>query len=213
MRRGFILLIVIFVAAGLQLLLHGRGRGEEPNKNPRHVLSESELKTRSINRALDRADSMKTWLKRNGYSTSLVMMADMSLSMDLKRLYIIQPDSHKVLYSCIMAHGKGKGSRIDSVVFSNVVGSLCTSEGRYKLGDSMHGEYGKGYRLHGLEATNNNAYKRLVVFHYYEPQTSEEHSDPLIYSSGCPMLARVDFDVCDKLIRKETKPILLSIYR
>ncbi|MBL7812624.1 MAG: murein L,D-transpeptidase catalytic domain family protein [Bacteroidetes bacterium] len=208
------LLHILFLTLGMLLFpgLRGHTKGD-PVRKPTEAEKEFQLKSRSINRALHVADSLKPWLLANGYSTSLIFIADVRLSMDLKRFYAIQPDSQRLLHSAIMAHGRGKGSRMDSAVFSNVVGSLCTSEGRYRIGDSMWGEYGKGYRLHGLDPTNNNALKRLVVFHYYEPLTSEEHSDPLIYSSGCPMLATVDFRHCDALIQQEKKPVLMVIYK
>lgn len=163
--------------------------------------------------ALRKADSLYSQLLKNGYSTSLILLADMNLPMDLKRFYVIQPDSHRILHSFLVAHGKGGNSNINFADFSNKPGSLCSSPGKYLLGDTFWGEYGKGYRLHGLDATNSNAYKRLVVFHYYHPQTSEEHDYPLYYSAGCPMLSYKDFQVCDALIKKEKKPVLMFIYR
>ncbi len=167
----------------------------------------------SAKRALDSAHKTLTWLKKNGYSTNLIFLADMKLNMDVKRFYVIQPDSNRMLATFLVAHGSGKGSTGDSVVCSNIPGSLCTSIGKYQLGKTLMGEYGKGYWMDGLEKTNNNARKRLIVFHYYLLQTTEEFGGHNYFSSGCPMLAKSSFDFCDSLIQKEGKPVLMWIYK
>ncbi|MBS3915923.1 MAG: murein L,D-transpeptidase catalytic domain family protein [Bacteroidetes bacterium] len=171
-----------------------------------------EAKKISAQRALHYSDSIRKYLKRNGYSNRLLFVADMDLHMYVKRFYVIRPDSSKILNTFLVAHGKGLGSKWDSAVFSNVPGSLCSSKGKYKIGKSYFGEFGKGYKLHGIDATNNNAFKRLVVFHYYNTQTTEEYSRPSYMSSGCPMLAPANFKVCDSLIQKEKLPVMLVVY-
>lgn len=171
------------------------------------------LKALSAQRAVDSARRLIPWLKKHGYSTSLLFLADMGLSMELKRFYVVQPDSGIILNSFLVAHGSGKGSTADSVVCSNVPGSLCTSLGKYRVADTLWGEYGKGYWLDGLENSNNNARKRLIVFHYYVFQTTEEFHDHNYFSSGCPMLAKSSFQYCDKLIQQQNKPLLMYLYR
>lgn len=190
-----------------------RPDGEKPAAKAAEVSVEAARKNASRSKAIHVADSLTPYLKQKGYSTSLILLADMSLPMDVKRFYVIKPDSQKILNSFLIAHGKGGNSTIDFAAFSNAPGSLCSSPGKYLIGDTFWGEYGKGYRLHGLDATNNNAVKRLVVFHYFLPQTSEEHDYPLYYSAGCPMLSLKDFQYCDARLKKETKPVLMFIYR
>lgn len=184
-----------------------------PKENYVPEKSDELLKLKSVLRALDSAKSIKHWLKKQGYSTSVVFMADMNLSMYIKRFYVINVDSGILLNTFLVAHGSGLGSTSDSVVFSNKPGSLCSSKGKYKLGETMRGEYGKGYWLDGLDKTNNNARRRLVVFHYYLPQTTQEYSPGNYFSSGCPMIAKSSFDFCDSLIKQETKPVILYIYK
>lgn len=169
-------------------------------------------KIASASKALNFSDSMRRYLKKNGYSSQLFFVADMGLHMYIKRFYAIDADSGKILYSCLVAHGKGGGSKWDSVAFSNIPGSLCSSKGRYKIGKSYMGEFGKGYKLHGLDNSNNNAFRRLVVFHSFSTQTAEEYSRPSYMSSGCPMLAPRDFKYCDSLIQRVKKPVMLVIY-
>lgn len=165
--------------------------------------------------ALDTAAKYREWLQKNGYSTRLLFLADMKLSMELKRFYVINLDSNKILNTFLVAHGSGKGSTADSAVCSNQPGSLCSSLGKYSIfpKDTLWGEYGKGYWMNGLDKTNNNARKRLIVFHYYIPQTTEEFGERNFFSSGCPMLAQSSFRFCDSLLRLETKPVLMHLYR
>ena len=167
----------------------------------------------SEERALRVADSLSPWLKKNGYSDSVLFLADMNLSMHTRRFYTVDIKNKKILQRALVAHGSGGGSKPDSVIFSNVPGSNCTSPGKYKIGASFYGTYGKGYRLHGLDACNSNALKRLVVFHYYDLQPSEENAFPKYYSEGCPMLSKKDFNLPDSIIMASAKPKLLFIYK
>lgn len=178
-----------------------------------NVISEQARKRASETGALRKADSLLPALKATGYNTRLVFLADLSLPMDVRRFYVIDADSHRILHRFLMAHGSGGGSTIDSAVLSNRPGSLCSSPGRYLLGDTFWGQYGKGYRLHGLDATNSNALSRLIVFHYYLPQTSQEHDYPLYFSSGCPLLAHADFQICDALLKKTPGKKMMILYR
>lgn len=172
------------------------------------------LKLASEKRVLHWADSLKPWLKKYQYSDELIFIADMNMPMYLNRFYAINPSKNALLYRCLMAHGNGKGSTLDSAVFSNVVGSNCTSLGKYRMGKSLVGIYGKGYFLDGLDASNNNARKRWVVWHYYIPQPSEENATSYYYSEGCPLLSKKDFDYCDSAFyQKQTKPVLMAIYK
>ena len=210
--------ILIFGLTCISFLLFARAhqgiaKKHRHLKDPVEVKNENRQKTLSEKRALHIADSLSHWLKKNGYSSNLIFLADMGLPMNINRFYIVNADSHIVKQRFLVAHGSGKGSSNDSAVFSNKPGSLCTAPGKYKIGKELFGEYGKGYWLDGLDATNNNARKRLIVFHYYLMQTSVENSNHHYFSSGCPMLAKTSFDVCDSLIQKESKPVLMYIYR
>jgi hypothetical protein len=218
MAHPFMIRASILLLAGFAIFLSFCNSGESSvpeQKNTKsafnHVLDKN-AKNASEKKALRFADSMRPWLRKNGYSTRLIFVADMDLHIFIKRFYALDIDSAKILNSFLVAHGKGQGSTWDSVVFSNVPGSLCTSRGRYKLGKSYFGEFGKGYKLHGLDASNSNALKRLIVFHSYSTQTEEEYGKPNYLSSGCPMLAVNSFAYCDSLIQRENKSVLMVVY-
>lgn len=205
---------ILFIA----LLLPGIGRtglAENPNDHaPDHQqVADRYHKRQSALRAQRYVDSMREWLRDNGYSTELFFIADMSLHMNLRRFYVINPDSQKLIRSFLVAHGSGGKSTVNRVVFSNVPGSQCSSEGRYKFGETYTGKYGRSYRLHGLDASNSNAFDRNIVFHAYLDQTDKEYGTPNYFSSGCPMVSKSGFAFCDSLIQTQDKPVMLVIYK
>lgn len=201
------------------LLLSGGGKGNAGISNVAKTYSDYQMvadkfhKSQSAERAQNFIDSMRDWLEENGYSTELLFIADMGLRMNIKRFYAVNPDSQKLLKAFLVSHGSGGGSTLNNAVFSNIPGSYCSSAGRYKIGNSYMGNYGKSYRLHGLDKTNSNALDRLIVFHSYKDQTDKEYSGPNYFSQGCPMVAKSSFDFCDSLIQQQTKPVMLVIYK
>lgn len=71
------------------------------------------------------------------------------------------------------------------------------------------------YKLHGLEPTNDNAFKRIVVLHSYTPLPATEVYPshlPLGMSQGCPVICNETMRQIDVLLKAETKPVLLWIY-
>lgn len=205
---------LLMLMTALAVSLTGADRKKPATAKTEPVAStEQARKQASEKKALQKADSLAPALKAAGYNTRLLFLADLSLPMDIRRFYVIDADSHRILHRFLMAHGSGGGSTIDSAVLSNRPGSLCSSPGRYLLGDTFWGEYGKGYRLHGLDATNSNAFSRLIVFHYFRPQTSAEHDYPLYYSSGCPLLSYADFQICDRLLQQHRGKHMMLLYR
>lgn len=170
-------------------------------------------KDQSAKKAQKYIDSLLPWLESNDYSTDFLLVADMGLKMTVKRFYAVNPSNKKLLKSFLVAHGSGGGSTLENAVLSNVNGSYCTSAGKYKIGDTYNGNFGKSYRLHGLDATNSNAYERAIVLHAYRDQTTEEYGSPNYFSAGCPMLAKPSFAWVDSMIQQQDKPVLLVIYK
>jgi hypothetical protein len=92
------------------------------------------------------------------------------------------------------------------------VGCGCTSLGRYRIGQSYHGQFGLAFKLHGLDKTNDNAYKRFVVLHSHEcvPETPIE--DEICQSDGCPTVAPGFLQQLKPIITASNKPVLLWIF-
>jgi hypothetical protein len=96
-----------------------------------------------------------------------------------------------------VAHGSGSAKGPEPQRFSNRPDSRMTSLGFYVAGETYRsGNHGLVLRLHGLQRSNSNAYKRDVIFHgakyarekYLErinPKTKEP-MDKIGESWGCP---------------------------
>lgn len=206
----FMSVLLLLNTGSLSHAGNDRGEGYAPDHQQ---VADRFHKKQSAMRAQEYVDSTRDWLEENGYSTELLFIADMSLHMNLKRFYVVNPDSQKLLNSFLVAHGSGGKSTVSNAVFSNVPGSYCSSQGRYRIGETYDGKFGRSYRLHGLDASNSNAYDRSIVFHAFLDQTDKEYGTPNYFSSGCPMVSHNAFDYCDSLIQLQDKPVMLVIYK
>ncbi len=123
-----------------------------------------------------------------------------------------------IVWSGLCCHGYGKGSTEENIVFSNEPGSYCSSLGKYKTGKRSYSKWGihVHYKLHGLEATNSNAYDRQVVLHSYS-YVADTNIYPmhlmLGYSQGCPVISDNLMTKIDSLLQKVDKPLILWIYQ
>ena len=100
------------------------------------------------------------------------------------RFFIYDFEQDSISHKGLVAHGSG--SEIgDSLVFSNIPESYQSSIGNYRIGAKYSGNFGESYKLHGLDKTNNNAYKRYIVVHPYSCVPDEEQEFPICLSLGC----------------------------
>jgi hypothetical protein len=64
----------------------------------------------------------------------------------------------------ILLKRQGSGHNVlSSIQFSNSANSLCTSLGKYKIGNVYNGKFGLAFKRYALDTTNSNAYNRFVV--------------------------------------------------
>ena len=102
-----------------------------------------------------------------------------------------------------------------SPVFSNVSESHCSSLGKYRIGKRGWSNWGihVNYKLHGLEASNNNAFKRVIVLHSWNMVTEEEvYPKGTSEGWGCPAVSANVMRYLDKKLKVTTMPVLLWIY-
>ena len=175
------------------------------------------------NAVYEKIDSVKfteafNFCKKNGYDTSTCFFVDMDIQSGKNRFFVWDFKNKKVLYQGLCCHGMGKGSTTSTPIFSNESGSYCTSLGKYKIGIRSYSQWGihVHYKMHGLESTNSNAYKRVVVLYSYAP-VSEIEIYPfhlsMGWSLGCPVVSDGMMTNLDALLKKKTKPTLLWIYK
>ena len=174
----------------------------------------------SITRINEKAEEALSFCKAGGYNTDFCILIDMEIHSGKHRMFIYDFNSGEVERKALCAHGCGKGNKKSSgtqPVFSNEAGSLLSSLGKYKIGIRSYSQYGINvhYKLHGLDSTNNNAFKRIVVLHSYTPVPSTEIYPlhlPMGYSHGCPVTDNETMTLLDTKLKRVGKPVLLWIF-
>ena len=105
------------------------------------------------------------------------VLIDYSKPVFKKRLWLIDLRSKKILLNCHVSHARNSGLFWVSK-FSNKVGSEFSCTGKFKTSNSYESKYGTGpykvgLRLEGLDADNDNTFKRNIVFHTSFPMWSK----------------------------------------
>lgn len=122
----------------------------------------------------------------------IISIADYSLSANVKRLWIIDLKTKKVLLNTYVAHGQGTGEEF-ATAFSNRENSHQSSLGFYVTGETYIGEHGLSLYLHGMDnGFNSAAYQRAVVLHgaAYVSEDFIRDNQRLGRSWGCPAVAQ-----------------------
>lgn len=180
--------------------------------------SDAQIEVEEIDLLKIKADSALAFCKRKAMNTDFCILVDMSIHSGRNRFFVWDFKEQKVVKESLCAHGYGKGSTKDEPVFSNIEGSYCTSLGRYKIGARAASQWGikVHYKMHGLDKTNNNAFKRWVVLHSHTPVPATEiypQHMPLGWSQGCPVIDDSVMTYLDTEFKKVKKPVLLWIYK
>ncbi|HLD17373.1 MAG TPA: murein L,D-transpeptidase catalytic domain family protein [Coxiellaceae bacterium] len=126
--------------------------------------------------------------EKKGYiKNHLLTIIDFTLPSNEKRMWIIDPETHRSLYHLFVAHGVNSGAIIPTH-FSNKMGSLESSLGAYLTAATYDGHHGYSLVLMGLErGVNDNAERRHIIIHsawYVNPGFIHEY-DRLGRSWGC----------------------------
>jgi hypothetical protein len=155
----------------------------------------------------------KKCVQQNGYSTEYCFLIDMGIKSGKNRFFVYNLERNTVLLSGLVAHGSCNTQFLSHARFSNALDCGCSSSGKYRVGSFYHGEYGKSYRLYGLDRSNSNAFKRAIVLHGHECIPDEEiYPRVLCNSFGCPMVSESFFEKLSTIIERSERPILLWIY-
>jgi hypothetical protein len=147
------------------------------------------------------------------YNTEIGFFIDMRIASGKNRFFIYDLKNNKLLDKGLVGHGSGSETGVPGKLkFSNTDNSLCTSLGKYSIGYSYQGTFGKAYKLYGLDKTNSNAFDRNVVLHKYSKVPFEEQETDICNSYGCPMVNERFFGGIEKIIDNSKKKIILTIY-
>lgn len=165
--------------------------------------------------------SLKEYSNKHGLSENYAVVVDFSKSSGRHRFFVCDLKKHQVVSSSLCAHGAGKGSTVANPVFSNEVGSNCSSLGHYKI-TGRHKMSSTGlpsFRLKGLDSSNSNAMKRGILIHSAKLISNYRLGIYPFYlpldkriSSGCFAVDIDMMDIVGDLVDKEKKPILLYAF-
>lgn len=152
------------------------------------------------------------------YNQDLALIVDFNRLSMLDRMYVVDMQKHRIVYSCRSAHGMGRGSTPITPEFSNEEGSLCSSLGFYKIAESGKMRNGRPcFRLDGLSKTNSNARKRGILIHPSYGVSCVPFSLPLPLplsraSEGCFSTSFRAMDRLEEFVRSSEKPIILYAF-
>jgi len=200
--KYFAFIVVLFIEIGLLARIHSK-------INP----IVSQVKTEHIPTFTDKQiDSVKTKALKEDYNTEMAVFINYGKFSGKDRFYLVDLETRKVILSGLCCHGGGYGNDEEKVVFSNVTGSHCSSEGFYKIGYPYTGIFGKAYKLYGLSSTNSNAFERFIVLHSHDCVPETEVNSSICESQGCPTLAPQVFLKLSTYLDVSKKPVLMWIY-
>ncbi|GAO41730.1 murein L,D-transpeptidase catalytic domain-containing protein [Flavihumibacter petaseus] len=157
--------------------------------------------------------NLQQYARIRGMESNLFFLVDMSLSSGRNRFFVFDAAKDSVIMSGLVTHGRCNEGWLAGRKYSNVLGSGCTSLGRFKIGGYYQGRFGLAYKLYGLDESNSNAYKRSVVLHAHKA-VPEKEVDPLqiCQSDGCPTVSPGFLKKLDRLLKEQKRPILMYIF-
>lgn len=118
----------------------------------------------------------------------VMTIIDFSLPSDKERLWVLDLIRGKVLFHCLVSHGRNSGELMADK-FSNIPGSNASCPGFYKTGETYIGKHGLSLALDGLETgINDKARERAIVMHGADYVSAEfiRKYGRLGRSFGCP---------------------------
>lgn len=205
--KNKICFLLSFAIFGVSFACRNNEEKPEINKNSKPVYSyEEKLKGEA-------AEIRRFLGKSTKYNSNIAFFLDMKIESGKNRFFIYDLKHNKLLDKGLVGHGSGSETgTYGKLKFSNINSSNCSSLGKYAIGSSYSGRFGKAYKLYGLDTTNSNAFDRNIVLHKYKDVPFEEQLNPICNSLGCPMVNEKFFEVIEKKIDNSKKKIILVMY-
>ena len=168
-----------------------------------------------------KAREAKSYCRKHQLNTSWCLLADMSRHSGLPRLIVWDFKQNAILRATLVGHGCGPRHPWNTdhsktnPQFSNEVDSHCSSLGHYRIGSRGPSSWGIRikYLLHGLDSSNSNALKRVVVLHGWD-RMADEATYPAGSPEGwgCPTVSNKTMHWLDERLQKEKIPVLLWMF-
>jgi len=123
---------------------------------------------------------------------ALLVFIDYRKPSTVKRFFVVDLKRRKLLYKCLVAHGKNSGERF-ACSFSNRPGSYKSCLGFFVTGQPYSNKHGYSLNIKGVEpGINDQAERRRIVIHgadYVSRQFIKKYGR-LGRSLGCPALSK-----------------------
>ena len=163
-------------------------------------------------------DALAEYCNKHKLSENYAIIVDFDNPSGKHRFFVCDLKKQRIIASSLCAHGVGGGSTVNHPVFSNEVGSNCSSLGHYKIvgKHKMRTSGLPSFKLIGLDKSNSNSERRGILIHsaklismfrwgmwpFYLPMDKR-------ISSGCFAVDIDMMEIIEKLVGQEHKPILL----
>ncbi len=161
---------------------------------------------------LRKAHKIARLAKEQGYNTEFAFLVDMSVKSNKNRFFVVNLKTFTVEMSALVAQGRGSQRLNLDKDYSNRPGSNCSSLGVYKVGKPYEGDFGRSYKLYGMDASNRNAFNRAIVLHAMGTIPNVETNFPIWQSEGCPSVSPAVLEHLGAKIDASKKPVLLWMY-
>ena len=205
MKNFLVVIILLIAACGIYSIYNSE------SSLPKEVIT---LDHSTEDKLAAHVKEVQLFISKNPkYNDAIAFFIDMKIHSGKNRFFIYDLKKNEVIDQGLVAHGSGSETGIvGELKFSNANNSLSTSLGKYCIGTSYIGRFGKAYKLYGLDTTNSNAFERNIVLHKYSKVPYDEQEDAICNSLGCPMVHERFFERIEKIVDNSGKNILLEIY-
>ena len=112
-------------------------------------------------------DALIEYCHKHKLSENYAVIVDFDKPSGRHRFFVCDLRKQRIIASSLCAHGAGGGSTVNRPVFSNEVGSNCSSLGHYKImgKHKMRTSGLPSFKLMGLDKSNSNAERRGLLIH------------------------------------------------
>lgn len=178
------------------------------------------LETEKFDSFNSKVEEAFNFCKSKKFDENFCILIDMKIHSGRKRFFVWDFKKDTIAYSFLVSHGccnnqwSGDFSKSNQI-FSNKDGSHCSSKGKYRIGKRGYSNWGvkTKYLLHGLDSSNSNALKRVIVFHSWEAVPDKEvYPRGTPEGWGCPSISNNSFKIVDSLLQHTRRPVLMWIY-
>lgn len=162
------------------------------------------------------ADESEEFALKHDLSDQYCLLVDYGLPSGTPRVYVWSFKEKKILFKAYTMHGCGGGSTDEEPVFSNILGSKCSTLGNFAI-TRQHGVINRtGFRLIGLDEENANAWERALMIHNssWVDEYCKQKYIPLNEKicQGCVTVNVKAMEKIGQLVDSESKLILLKSF-